>query len=187
MAQRLPGAKAVLTGEDFKGWKWGWMPKTREEEPLAADYLGEAVAAVAAADEDTAEGAARMNMIVFNKMGMKKDGSITAMQSRVIADGGAHTAIGPLTMSGFMKCTHMVIADECGVPLNPINVEAQNQGAAMQGMGQVMYEEFKMDHGKTLNSTLVDYKMPLASDIPNIKVVDIITQDPDGSFGATSI
>ena len=86
--------------------------------------------------------------------------------------------------TGFLKCTDMLIAHDCGIPLNPINVEAQNQGAAMQGMGQAMYEEFKMDHGKTLNPTLVDYKMPLASDIPNIKVVDIITQDPDGPFGA---
>ena len=40
----------------------------------------------------------RHNMIVHNKMGMKKDGVLTAMHSRVIADGGAHTAIGPLTM-----------------------------------------------------------------------------------------
>ena len=86
--------------------------------------------------------------------------------------------------TGFLKCTDMVIAHDCGVPLNPINVEAQNQGAAMQGMGQAMYEEFKMDHGKTLNGSLLDYKMPLASDIPNIKVVDIITEDPDGPFGA---
>jgi len=86
--------------------------------------------------------------------------------------------------TGFFKCTDMLIAHDCGVPLNPINVEAQNQGAAMQGMGQAMYEEFKMDHGKTLNPTLLDYKMPLASDIPNIEVVDIITQDPDGPFGA---
>ncbi len=86
--------------------------------------------------------------------------------------------------TGFLKCTDMLIAHDCGVPLNPINVEAQNQGAAMQGMGQAMYEEFKMDHGKTLNPTLVDYKMPLASDIPNIKVVDIITEEPSGPFGA---
>ncbi|MCG6881393.1 MAG: xanthine dehydrogenase family protein molybdopterin-binding subunit [Deltaproteobacteria bacterium] len=86
--------------------------------------------------------------------------------------------------TGFFKCTDMLIAHDCGVPLNPINVEAQNQGAAMQGMGQAMYEEFKMDHGKTLNPTLLDYKMPLASDIPNIEVVDIITKDPDGPYGA---
>jgi len=37
----------------------------------------------------------RHNMIVHNKMGMKKDGTITGMHSRVIADGGGHTAIGP--------------------------------------------------------------------------------------------
>ena len=86
--------------------------------------------------------------------------------------------------TGFLKCTDMLIAHDCGIPLNPINVEAQNQGAAMQGMGQAMYEEFKMDHGKTINPTLLDYKMPLASDIPNIKVVDIITEDPDGPYGA---
>ena len=86
--------------------------------------------------------------------------------------------------TGFLKCTDMLIAHDCGIPLNPINVEAQNQGAAMQGMGQALYEEFKMDHGKTINPTLLDYKMPLASDIPNIKVVDIITEDPDGPYGA---
>jgi 4-hydroxybenzoyl-CoA reductase alpha subunit len=94
------------------------------------------------------------------------------------------TEVGVDLETGFFKCTDMLIAHDCGVPLNPINVEAQNQGAAMQGMGQAMYEEFKMDHGKTLNPTLLDYKMPLASDIPNIEVVDIITQDPDGPFGA---
>ncbi len=40
----------------------------------------------------------RHNCIVHNKMGMKKDGTITAMQTKLIADGGAFTAIGPLTM-----------------------------------------------------------------------------------------
>ena len=32
-AEKLPGVKAVLTGKDFHGWKWGWMPKTRDESP----------------------------------------------------------------------------------------------------------------------------------------------------------
>jgi 4-hydroxybenzoyl-CoA reductase subunit alpha len=86
--------------------------------------------------------------------------------------------------TGFVKCTDMTIAHDCGRPLNPINVEAQNHGAAMQGMGQAMYEQFEMDRGKTLNPTLLDYKMPLAMDVPDIKVIDIITDDPDGIYGA---
>lgn len=86
--------------------------------------------------------------------------------------------------TGVSKCVDMIIAHDCGKPLNPINVEGQNQGGAIQGLGQSLYEEFIMDHGKTLNPTFVDYKMPLSSDVPRIQVVDIITQDPDEPFGA---
>jgi 4-hydroxybenzoyl-CoA reductase alpha subunit len=86
--------------------------------------------------------------------------------------------------TGFVKCTDMIIAHDCGRPLNPMNVEAQNQGAAVQGLGQTLYEEFKMDQGKTLNPNFVDYKMPLAMDIPKIEVIDIITDEPSGPYGA---
>ena len=41
-----------------------------------------------------------------------------------------------------------------------------------------------MDKGKTLNPTFLDYKMPHSTDIPNIKLIDIVTDDPDGPFGA---
>ncbi|MGA2464893.1 MAG: xanthine dehydrogenase family protein molybdopterin-binding subunit [Thermodesulfobacteriota bacterium] len=57
-AERLPGVKAVITGKDFSGFKWGWSRETRDEEPLASTkvrYLYEGVAAVAAIDEDIAE------------------------------------------------------------------------------------------------------------------------------------
>ena len=40
----------------------------------------------------------RHNMIIYSKMGMTKDGIITAVQNRVVANGGGYTAIGPLTM-----------------------------------------------------------------------------------------
>jgi CO/xanthine dehydrogenase Mo-binding subunit len=86
--------------------------------------------------------------------------------------------------TGFVKCTDMVSAHDCGRPLNPINVEAQNQGAAVQGLGQTLYEEFKMDRGRTLNPNFVDYKMPLSMDVPRIEVMDIITEEPSGPYGA---
>jgi 4-hydroxybenzoyl-CoA reductase subunit alpha len=86
--------------------------------------------------------------------------------------------------TGFVACTNMVIAHDCGKPLNPINVEAQNQGAAIQGMGQALYEKFMMNGGRTFNDNLADYKMPLALDIPEIEVIDIITDDPNVPYGA---
>ncbi len=57
-AEKLPGVKAIITGKDFNGFKWGWSNPTRDEEPLATTkvrYLYEGVAAVAAIDKDTAE------------------------------------------------------------------------------------------------------------------------------------
>jgi len=86
--------------------------------------------------------------------------------------------------TGFVKCGRMVIAHDCGRPLNPVNVEAQSQGAAIQGMGQSIYERFVMDKGNTLNSNLADYKIPLSTDVPDIEFIDIIAEDPNGPYGA---
>jgi len=59
-AEALPGVRAVITGRDFPGVRYGNLPNTRDYLPLAIDvvrYIGEEVAAVAALDEDTAEDA----------------------------------------------------------------------------------------------------------------------------------
>lgn len=56
-AERLPGVRAVIVGEDFGDYRYGLRADTRDEYPLARGkvrYLGEEVAAVAAVDEDTA-------------------------------------------------------------------------------------------------------------------------------------
>jgi 4-hydroxybenzoyl-CoA reductase subunit alpha len=86
--------------------------------------------------------------------------------------------------TGKVKVTDFVIAHDAGRPLNPIGAEGQNEGGAIQGLGQTIYEDFIMDKGKTLNPTFLDYKMPRSTDVPDIKVIDIITDDPDGPFGA---
>lgn len=86
--------------------------------------------------------------------------------------------------TGRIRCTNSVIAHDAGRVLNPMIVEGQIEGAAMQGLGQALYEDFIMDRGKTLNPTFLDYKMPLSTDIPNIKLIDIESDDPDGPFGA---
>ena len=70
-AERLPGVKAVVTAKDFGGWTWGFMATTRDEPPLAVDkvrYLHEAVAAVAATDEDTAEEACELIDVDYEEL-----------------------------------------------------------------------------------------------------------------------
>ncbi len=86
--------------------------------------------------------------------------------------------------TGKIDVNDFTIAHDCGRPLDPITVEAQNEGGAIQGMGQAIYEQFIMDKGRTLNDSFLDYKMPRSTDVPNIRVIDIITDDPDGIYGA---
>jgi 4-hydroxybenzoyl-CoA reductase subunit alpha len=86
--------------------------------------------------------------------------------------------------TGKVDVTDFTIAHDGGVPLHPVSVESQNEGGAVQGQSQAMYEQFIMEKGFTHNRTLLDYKMPRSTDVPDIKVIDIITNDPDGPFGA---
>jgi 4-hydroxybenzoyl-CoA reductase alpha subunit len=70
-AERLPGVKAVITGKDFAGFKWGWSRETRDEEPLATikvRYLYEGVAAVAAIDEDIAQEACELIEVEYESL-----------------------------------------------------------------------------------------------------------------------
>jgi CO/xanthine dehydrogenase Mo-binding subunit len=56
-AESLPGVKAIVTGHDTAGEKWGVFPYTRDMQMLQTEkarYVGDEVAAVAAVDEDTA-------------------------------------------------------------------------------------------------------------------------------------
>jgi 4-hydroxybenzoyl-CoA reductase alpha subunit len=56
-AEQLPGVKAIVTGKDTEGVKWGVFRYTRDQQLLPVDrvrYFGEEVAAVAAVDEGTA-------------------------------------------------------------------------------------------------------------------------------------
>jgi putative selenate reductase molybdopterin-binding subunit len=86
--------------------------------------------------------------------------------------------------TGKVITTDFTIASDCGRLLSPLQGEGQIEGAAIQGLGQTLYEDFIMNKGKTLNPTFVDYRMPHSVDVPDMKLIDIVTDDPDGPFGA---
>jgi len=84
-AEQLPGVRAVITGQDAAGVKWGVFRYTRDQAMLALDkvrYIGEDVAAVAAVDEDTALEALGLIEVeyevlpaVFDPIGAMKEGA----------------------------------------------------------------------------------------------------------------
>jgi 4-hydroxybenzoyl-CoA reductase subunit alpha len=89
--------------------------------------------------------------------------------------------------TGKIDVKDFVLAHDGGYKLHPMSWEGQIEGGAVQGLGQAIYEGFIMENGKTYNSTLLDYKMPRSTDTPDIKVMDVITRDPDGPYGAKEV
>lgn len=69
-AEALPGVYAVITGNDLSG-KYGIIPWTQDETPLCVEkvrHVGDAVAAVAAIDEETADRALRAIQIEYEPL-----------------------------------------------------------------------------------------------------------------------
>ena len=63
----------------------------------------------------------------------------------------------------------IVIVEDAGTMINPMIVDGQVLGGAVQGIGTALFEEMNFsDSGQPLASTLADYHLPVAADIPEI-------------------
>jgi CO/xanthine dehydrogenase Mo-binding subunit len=89
--------------------------------------------------------------------------------------------------TGSVKVLRYVSAVEGGRPINPLMFEAQVRGGAVQGMGMALLEELLYSNGRTANANYIDYKLPSSLDAPNIEVIAIENDFPDGPYGAKGI
>ncbi len=80
------------------------------------------------------------------------------------------------------------IADDCGVRLNPANVEGMIQGGVAQGIGAALLEEYVYDaDGQPLTSTFADYLLPTIFDVPIPETAAIVTPSPFTPLGAKGV
>jgi carbon-monoxide dehydrogenase large subunit len=88
--------------------------------------------------------------------------------------------------TGIVKVLRYVVAEDCGVLLNPAVVEGQVSGGIAQGIGNILWETQTFDENGTPGATTFkDYAMPLANDIPVIEFHHICTPSdtPTGAKG----
>ncbi len=72
------------------------------------------------------------------------------------------------TETGFVKIRSYVAVDDVGVVVNPLIVEGQVHGGLAQGIAQALYEEGVYDDdGNLVTTTLADYLLPSAADLPS--------------------
>jgi carbon-monoxide dehydrogenase large subunit len=111
------------------------------------------------------------------------------MPSSATFSSGTHLAVVEVdSNTGEVHILQYVAVDDCGRVVNHYLVDAQVHGALAQGIGQALYEEVMYDEeGQLLSSTLMDYTMPNAMQVPDF-ITDVVeTPSPINPLGAKGI
>ena len=87
--------------------------------------------------------------------------------------------------TGQVEVLNATACQDVGKALNPLVLEGQFEGSiAMGGQGGMLTEYHEWKDGRCLNSTMLDYKVPLACDMPEISNIIVESIDPKGPYGA---
>src|SRR6202011_3444939 len=88
------------------------------------------------------------------------------------------------TEMGDVRILDYAICEDGGVLINPMIVDGQVAGGTAQGIGTALYEEMPFDeNGQPLASTLADYLLPGATEVPSIRIEHMETPSPYSEFG----
>ncbi len=78
--------------------------------------------------------------------------------------------------TGAVQILRYVVAEDCGVLINPMIVEGQVVGGVAQGVGAVLMEEITYGaDGQLLSGTFLDYLIPSASEVPAVEITHLVT------------
>jgi CO/xanthine dehydrogenase Mo-binding subunit len=89
---------------------------------------------------------------------------------------------GELTLHDF------VVVQDAGKAINPLGVEGQMQGGAVQSLGMAITEALMFDaDGRLTNPSLLDYRKLTAADLPDIETIILEKPSPAGPFGARGV
>ena len=92
------------------------------------------------------------------------------------------------TETGRVKILKVVAAHDVGKAINPVSCEGQIEGGVLQALSNAMLEELLFNEkGKILNSSLLDYKIPSALDMPEINAILVEEAHREGPYGAKGL
>jgi isoquinoline 1-oxidoreductase beta subunit len=108
---------------------------------------------------------------------MEKDDTLAAGVAEVSVD----------RATGNIKVHNIWAAIDAGIAVQPRNIAAQTQGGIVFGLGHVLREKITIKDGRVLESNFSDYQVPRMSDIPNIEVKVISTDNPPTGAGEDGV
>ncbi|MEW6475720.1 MAG: xanthine dehydrogenase family protein molybdopterin-binding subunit [Actinomycetota bacterium] len=103
--------------------------------------------------------------------------------------GGAHGVVVEIDRdTGLVRPVRVVAVDDCGTLINPLIVEGQVHGGVVQGLAQALWEEVRYSaEGQPLTTSLLDYLVPSACEVPSLETYAVETPSPLNPLGAKGI
>lgn len=90
--------------------------------------------------------------------------------------------------TGCSKVVRYTGIQDVGQAVHPSFVEGQMQGGAAQGLGWALNEEYVYnERGVMQNASFLDYRMPVASDLPMIDTVLVQVPNPSHPYGVRGV
>lgn len=90
--------------------------------------------------------------------------------------------------TGNVRILRYTAIQDVGTAIHPDYVEGQVQGGAVQGIGWALNETYIYNaEGKLENAGFLDYRMPVASDMPMIDAVLVEVPNPDHPYGVKGV
>lgn len=102
---------------------------------------------------------------------------------------GTHVAVVEVdTETGRVDLVRYVAVDDCGNQVNPLIVDGQVHGGIAQGVAQALWEEAAYDEaGNLLTTSLADYLVPAATELPSFTLGRTVTPSPSNPLGVKGI
>ena len=90
--------------------------------------------------------------------------------------------------TGQVTVNRLVMAVDCGVPINPVTAAGQVEGGMVQALGYGHCEEMVYDEdGRMVNPQFGPYKIYRSDEMPDVEAILVQTMEPSGPFGAKAI
>jgi aerobic carbon-monoxide dehydrogenase large subunit len=87
--------------------------------------------------------------------------------------------------TGIVKLLKHWVVEDCGRVINPMLVDEQVRGGVVQGIGGALYEHCVYDEdGQLRTTTMADYMVPMAAEMPDIAVGHVETPTAESLLGA---
>ena len=91
--------------------------------------------------------------------------------------------------TGSVRVDRLIAVADCGTVVNPRLLAGQIHGGIVHGLGNALMEDAIYDEatGQLLSGTLMDYALPRADDIPDLRVETIVTPSPNNFLGLKGV